>query len=223
MLIEGSKILALPRAQVWRALNDPAFLQTVVPGCRTVSEPTPGNLQMALTSSVGPIKVNFDVGVQKRDIVEPESYVLEGSGSGGPAGSAKGRVQVRLRELEGGTQLDYSATTEISGRIAQLGSRMINSTARKFSEEFFANVAKAMHRESAADPLHLQGSTSVREPATHAQCVPAQPAKTAHPAATVPDASLLRLVVDGIAWRMSLGCAIGSFVGVSLALAVRAL
>jgi hypothetical protein len=218
MLIEGSKVLALARPEVWRALNDPGFLQRVIPGCREVSEPTPGKLLMALTSAVGPIKVNFDVDVQKRDVVEPESFVLEGKGSGGVAGSATGRVHVRLRELEGGTQLDYAAQTEITGRIAQLGSRMINSTARKFSEEFFANVAAAMQRQQGTS-ANTTGTTSVPGTAAASPQAPAPSGGAPHAA----DPHVWRLLVDGVIWRVALGCAVGSFVGTALALALRAI
>ena len=212
MLIEGTKILALPRERVWQALNDPAFLQATVPGCRRVAEPRPDELEMELTSAVGPIKVHFNVQVKKLDVVAPESYVLQGGGSGGVAGSATGRVQVRLTEVPGGTQLDYAAQTEITGRIAQLGSRLIDSTARKFSEEFFANVARALSGSQAAPD-----TTQAPAPAAQAAPTPASIAATG-PAWSAPDAHGLRLALDGMAWRVALGCAAGSFVGTLVAL-----
>lgn len=209
MLIEGTKILALPRERVWQALNDPAFLQATVPGCRRVAEPRPDELEMELTSAVGPIKVHFNVEVKKLDVVAPESYVLQGGGSGGVAGSATGRVQVRLTEVQGGTQLDYAAQTEITGRIAQLGSRLIDSTARKFSEEFFANVART---------LAGGGARTTAEPAPAS--VPSS--SSIAPVAAAPASGALPVVgplaLDGIAWRVALGCAAGSFVGTVVAM-----
>lgn len=223
MLIEGTKILALPRAEVWRALNDPAFLQSVIPGCRKVAEPAPGQLVMALTAAVGPIKASFDVEMQKLEVVAPESYVLAGRGSAGVAGSASGRARLRLTEVQGGTQLDYSAETEITGRVAQLGARMIDSTARKFSEEFFANVARAMGGYGAQPQ---PGSETDAPPAAAGiqavGLIPQSPAGViAAPA--VPDALntvISRLMLDGLAWRLALGCAAGSFVGMLAAAAV---
>ena len=209
MLIEGTKILALPRDEVWRALNDPAFLQATVPGCRRVAEPRTDELEMELTSAVGPIKVHFKVEVKKLDVVAPESYVLQGGGSGGVAGSATGRVQVRLTEVQGGTQLDYSAQTEITGRIAQLGSRLIDSTARKFSEEFFANVAQAMAPGNKAE----QKTPS----AFAARPVAPNVAANSSLAHAAPEAPGWRLTLDGLAWRVALGCAAGSFVGTIVA------
>lgn len=209
MLIEGTKILALPRERVWQALNDPAFLQATVPGCRRVAEPRPGELEMELTSAVGPIKVHFNVEVKKLDVVAPQSYVLQGGGSGGVAGSATGRVQVRLTEVQGGTQLDYSAQTEITGRIAQLGARLIDSTARKFSEEFFANVARVL-AGGGTPPVAASGQAPAPVASSAVPVAPAWQAPASAPGGT--------LALDGMAWRVALGCAAGSFVGTLVAL-----
>jgi carbon monoxide dehydrogenase subunit G len=214
MLIEGTKILGVPRDAVWRALNDPVFLQTVIPGCRRVAEPSPGQLVMELGAAVGPIKANFAVEAQKLEVVEGESYVLAGKGSAGVAGAASGRARLRLSDVPGGTQLDYSAETEITGRVAQLGARMIDSTARKFSEEFFANVARAMAGDapkSRADAV--SPATAPAAFATRASPV----APGAVQASGGIDAALGRLALDGIVWRLALGCAAGSFVGTLVA------
>lgn len=199
MRIDGTKILALPRDEVWRALNDTAFLARTVPGCRNAQETSPGELTMAITSAVGPIRVNFDARLRRLEVKAPESYVLEGGGSAGVAGSATGRVRVRLQELPGGTQLHYEAQTEITGRIAQLGARLIDSTARKFAEEFFANVVRELSGTSAAAVA----------PAPGPKAGAAAPAAVASPD-TGPD---WRLALDGLSWRLALGCAAGSFGG----------
>lgn len=204
MRIDGTKILALPRDEVWRALNDTAFLARTVPGCSKAEETSSGELRMALTSAVGPIRVNFDAGLRRLEVKPPESYVLEGGGSAGVAGSATGRVRVRLQEVDGGTQLHYEAQTEISGRIAQLGARLIDSTARKFAEEFFANVVRELSGgvpAAVATPAPLATrSVGTTAPAAVAAMYPA----------AVPDG---RLALDGLAWRVALGCALGSFAG----------
>jgi len=219
MLIEGTKILALAREDVWRVLNDPAFLQSVIPGCRRVAEPAPGQLTMELTAAVGPIRANFDVEVQKLEVIAPESYVLAGRGSAGMAGSASGRVRLRLSDVPGGTQLDYSAETEITGRVAQLGARMIDSTARKFSEEFFANVARAM-----GDGVPPAAISKSNAPGTRpAIASPAQPNAVAPARVDLTEglnAAIGRLALDGIVWRLALGCAAGSFVGALVAAVV---
>ena len=206
MRIDGTKILALPRDEVWRALNDTAFLARTVPGCSKAEETSPGELTMALTSAVGPIRVNFDARLRRLEVKAPETYVLEGGGSAGVAGSATGRVRVNLQEVPGGTQLHYEAQTDITGRIAQLGARLIDSTARKFAEEFFANVVRELSGDTpaaAAAPAH-RAAPSVGAPAAVAMTPPAH----------APD---WRLALDGLSWRLALGCGAGSFIGTQAA------
>ena len=203
MRIDGTKILALPRDEVWRALNDTAFLARTVPGCSKAEETSPDELMMALTSAVGPIRVNFDAKLRRLEVKAPESYVLEGGGSAGVAGSATGRVRVQLQELPGGTQLHYEAQTEITGRIAQLGARLIDSTARKFAEEFFANVVRELSGTTADAGAPVPAPASMRVPVAAAPAVVAAPT-------TGPD---WRLALDGLSWRLALGCAAGSFGG----------
>jgi hypothetical protein len=207
MRIDGTKILALPRDEVWRALNDTAFLARTVPGCSRAEETSPGDITMALTCAVGPIRVNFDAKLRRLEVKAPESYVLEGGGSAGVAGSATGRVRVQLQEVPGGTQLHYEAQTEITGRIAQLGARLIDSTARKFAEEFFANVVREL---SGAAPAAM-ASAPVAAPAA---ALTAPAAASVAPPVAGPD---WRLALDGLAWRVALGCAAGSFVGTLVA------
>jgi carbon monoxide dehydrogenase subunit G len=199
MLIEGSKVLAASRSEVWQALNDPAFLQRAIPGCRRCVQKADDQLDVALGASVGPIKAEFTVELQKLDVVEETSYVLKGEGRAGAVGSAVGSVKVELSDVDGGTLLRYAAQTEISGRVAQLGSRMIDGGARKFSEEFFANVAGLLR--PAAEP---DGSTRVPVRAT---------APSAPPAASLELAQAL----SGLAWRLCIACAVGTFAGAWLA------
>lgn len=198
MLIEGSKTLASPREEVWRALNDPDFLRRSIPGCRQVKAVSPDELEVGLTVAVGPIKANFDTRLQIRDVQELESYVLQGSGSAGAAGSGSGTVRVALSDIPGGTRLDYSAETEISGRVAQLGARMIDSTARRFAEEFFANISRILNPPAAGIDASAKGqgapsAMDVGRSDTAAQSAGGWPAS--------------------LAWKLALGCAVGSFLG----------
>jgi len=198
MLIEGSKTLASPREEVWRALNDPDFLSRSIPGCRQVKALSPDELEVGLTVSVGPIKANFDTRLQIRDVQERESYVLQGSGSAGAAGSGSGTVRVALSDIPGGTQLDYSAETEISGRVAQLGARMIDSTARRFAEEFFANISRMLNPPAPAVDASAKWRGRSSEPDAASSGAAAQIAAR-WPAS--------------LAWKLALGCAVGSFLG----------
>ncbi len=200
MVIEGSKILRAPRADVWRALNDPAFLQRAIPGCRTVTRISDSELALGLSAAVGPIKTSFDSRLTIGDVVEQHSYVLSGQGDAGPAGSATGTVRVVLDDVDGGTRLDYSAETQISGRVAQLGTRLIDSAARKFSEEFFANVARLLAPPASAD---------ARVPSADTLPGPAAPPATG--------ASTAASDLAGLGWRLALGCAVGSCAGTLVA------
>jgi carbon monoxide dehydrogenase subunit G len=199
MLIEGSKVLAASRSEVWQALNDPAFLQRAIPGCRRCVQKADDQLDVALGASVGPIKAEFTVELQKLDVVEETSYVLKGEGRAGAVGSAVGNVKVELSDVDGGTLLRYAAQTDISGRVAQLGSRMIDGAARKFSEEFFANVARLLRPE-------VESTDSTRSPV-----------RTIAPSAA-PMASLeLSQALSRLAWKLAIACAIGTFSGAWLA------
>ncbi|WP_144630050.1 CoxG family protein [Bordetella genomosp. 13] len=145
MLIEGSKTLAADRAAVWQALNDAAFLRATIPDCKALQAKDADSYAATLTSSVGPVRASFDVTFRREVETEMESYWLVGEGNGGMAGSAQGRIRIDLSDIEGGTLLSYSAETVISGKLAQLGSRLIDSTARKFSERFFQNVQRRLN------------------------------------------------------------------------------
>jgi carbon monoxide dehydrogenase subunit G len=194
MLIEGSKTIAAPRPEVWKALNDPAFLQRVIPGCRTVRALSDTELEVGLTVAVGPIRTGFDMKLQKVDVVPERSYVLRGSGAAGAAGSATGKVHVELTDVEGGTLLRYSATTELSGRIAQLGSRMIDSAARRYSEQFFAAVAVAFSQPAPGPALRPE--------------LRMEPARVA--AASGGD---IAAVLSGAVWKLFVACSVGTFAG----------
>jgi len=198
MLIDGTKILAADRATVWDALNDPAFLQATLPDCKSLTAHEDDSYTAVMVSAIGPVKATFRI-VFRREIEVPQQvYALVGQGDAGVAGSAQGRVRIELSDLDGGTQLSYSADTTINGRIAQLGSRLIDSTARKFSERFFQNVQRRLSPQDtqAAAPSR---STSIK------------PEWSAEGAETVS----ARTGVSN--WWLPIGCALGSFAGTFLA------
>jgi carbon monoxide dehydrogenase subunit G len=195
MLIQGSKTVARPRAQVWAALHDPVFLLRVIPGCTAVHAPSADVLDVSLTAAVGPIRTGFDLQLQVSEIEALVAYELRGKGSAGPAGSASGAVRVDLSDVEGGTLLRYSATTELGGRIAQLGARMVDAAARRFSEEFFANVTRTLGGAAAAPgEAESKGVVSVAAPAPALQ----------------PDFST---ALSGLAWKLFAACFGGTFAG----------
>lgn len=137
MDLQNTQVIAAPRADVWAAINDPEVLRRCIPGCEEIERVSDTELTAVIKLKVGPVKASFKGTVTYENVSEPESLTLSGQGSGGVAGSAKGSADVRLAEVPEGTELSYEVRVAISGKIAQLGSRLINSTAKKLTGEFF--------------------------------------------------------------------------------------
>ena len=144
MDLSGTRNIPLPRDQVWRALNDLAVLQESVPGCESIVEIAPNQLQAVATAKVGPVKAKFKGTVDLTNIVEGESYTITGQGKGGAAGFAKGSADVKLSDQDGGTLLSYTVKANLGGKLAQLGSRIIDQAAKKMADEFFDNFTNAL-------------------------------------------------------------------------------
>lgn len=138
MKMTGSYEIAADRETVWRALNDPEVLRECIPGCDSLEMTAENELTAAVTAKVGPVKAKFTGVVELKDLNPPESYRIEGSGKGGAAGFAKGGANVALAESEGGTTLTYEADAQVGGKLAQIGGRLIDGTAKKMADQFFA-------------------------------------------------------------------------------------
>lgn len=142
MELKDAVAIPAPRETVWAALNDPEVLRQCIPGCQELTQDSPEELAAKVTLKVGPIKAKFSGGVTLSEINAPESYVLSGEGKGGVAGFAKGSAAVQLEEVsEAETILHYDARADVGGKIAQLGARMLDSTAKKLAKKFFADFA----------------------------------------------------------------------------------
>ncbi len=138
MDMTGEYHIAAPRAAVWAALNDPEVLKACIPGCDELVMTSPTTMEAKVTQKIGPVKAKFAGAVELLNIDAPTSYTIRGEGKGGVAGFAKGAADVRLTEDGGGTLLTYAARAEVGGKLAQLGSRLIDSTAKKLADAFFA-------------------------------------------------------------------------------------
>lgn len=137
MDLKGEYRLPAPRETVWAALNDPDVLKACIPGCESL-EMTGDNMMAAtVTMKVGPVKAKFSGEVRLENINAPESYSIVGEGKGGIAGFAKGGADVKLQEDGAETILTYEVNAQVGGKIAQLGGRMIDSTAKKLAGQFF--------------------------------------------------------------------------------------
>lgn len=137
MELQGSRTIAADRVTVWKALNDPDVLKACIPGCTEMTGNATDGFEAKVTQKVGPVKANFAGAVTLSDVVEGESYKISGEGKGGAAGFAKGGAAVVLRDVDGGTELAYDVDAKIGGKLAQLGSRLIDSFAKKMADQFF--------------------------------------------------------------------------------------
>ena len=142
MEMNGSHLIPADRQTVWEALNNPDVLRASIPGCKELDMESPTDMTATVVAKVGPVKATFKGAVKLENLNPPESYTISGEGKGGIAGFAKGGADVKLTEADGGTQLDYSVDAKVGGKLAQLGSRLIDSTAKKMAEEFFKNFSE---------------------------------------------------------------------------------
>jgi len=137
MKIEGTHQIAASQENVWFCLNDPDVLKHCIPGCDELESIDPTHFKATVVAKIGPIKARFTGAVSLVDIEAPNGYRIVGEGQGMGAGFAKGGADVRLTGSEGLTTLSYVADVQIGGKLAQLGSRLIEGTAKKLSESFF--------------------------------------------------------------------------------------
>ena len=139
MDLHGNRVIAAKRQTVWDALNNAEVLQACIPGCTELTGNVEDGFEAVVTQKVGPVKATFKGIVTLTDIIEPDSYRLNGSGKGGPAGFAKGGAAIRLEDVEGGTNLIYEVDAKVGGKLAQLGSRVVHGVAVKLAGQFFEN------------------------------------------------------------------------------------
>ncbi|MEL7272352.1 MAG: carbon monoxide dehydrogenase subunit G [Pseudomonadota bacterium] len=141
MEMNGSHIIPADRETVWAALNNPDVLRACIPGCKELEMQSPTDMTATVVTKIGPVKATFKGAVKLQNLNPPESYTIAGEGKGGIAGFAKGGADVTLDETEEGTVLAYTVDAKVGGKIAQLGSRLIDSTAKKLAEQFFTNFS----------------------------------------------------------------------------------
>jgi len=177
MEMTGEYRIAAPRAQVWAALNDPEVLKISIPGCETLDMTSDTDMTAKVVAKIGPVKATFVGKVKLENINAPESYTISGEGQGGVAGFAKGGADVHLTEDGGETVLAYTARAQIGGKLAQLGSRLIDSTAKMMADQFFAKFSAVVAERS----LIAAGGALAPEPETVAEASAAASAGVAVP------------------------------------------
>ena len=186
MDMTGERRIAAPRDTVWQALNDPAVLKVSIPGCETLEKTSDADMRATVTVKIGPISARFTGNVHLADIDPPNSYTISGEGQGGVAGFAKGGAKVRLNDADGGTLLRYEVNAQVGGKIAQLGARLIDASAKQMADAFFDRFSA--HVAPAAAPVTPAGVTPVAVAAAPQDVRPALPPapSTISPFALVP-------------------------------------
>lgn len=142
MDMTGEYRIPAPRQKVWDALNDAEILKKCIPGCQELEKQSDTEMTAKVKTKVGPVSATFSGKVHLSDINPPESYKISGEGQGGVAGFAKGGADVKLAEDNGETVLTYNASAAVGGKLAQIGSRLIDSTAKKMADQFFSKFAE---------------------------------------------------------------------------------
>ena len=146
MKMDGTERIPAPREAVWAALNDPDVLRKCIPGCQSLEKVDDTHLTATVQVKMGPVKASFDGEVELTNIEAPVSYTIRGQGKGGVAGHASGGADVSLMEAGEETELSYDVDAKVGGKIAQLGSRLVDSTARKLAKQFFGNLREHFER-----------------------------------------------------------------------------
>jgi carbon monoxide dehydrogenase subunit G len=152
MDMTGEHQIKAPRPVVWAALNDPEVLKQSIAGCEELIKTSDTEFQAQVTAKVGPVKAKFSGKVTLSDLDPPNGYTISGEGSGGAAGFAKGGAQVNLEDApDGGTILKYQVHAQIGGKLAQIGSRLVDGAARKMADEFFTSFTAVVEALPAAE------------------------------------------------------------------------
>ena len=151
MKLSGSYQINLEKQKVWEALNNPEILRKSIPGCEDFKKDSETEFTATATNKIGPFNASFTGNIELKEINAPNSYVIEGSGNS-PVGFASGEAKVKLEDSEGGTKLIYEIEANVGGKIAQVGSRLIDMTAKKMADIFFGNFSNLISTETDSKP-----------------------------------------------------------------------
>ncbi len=159
MKVIGEQVIAAPRERVWAALNDPDVLRRAIEGCESFERTSQTSFAARVVARIGPVKAGFSGVVTLTDIDPPHGYTLVGEGTGAGAGFANGRARVTLNDLGGLTRLNYEVEADVGGKLAQIGARLIDQTARKQADIFFARFG-AIVAEGGLAPAPMAAVTA---------------------------------------------------------------
>lgn len=188
MQMTGQYRIEAPRETVWRALNDVEVLRQCIPGVEEIEKTSDTSFSAKVRAKVGPVSARFAGEVTLSDLDPPNGYTISGEGKGGAAGFAKGGAKVRLADDGPATLLSYEVDAQVGGKLAQIGSRLIDGTAKKMADDFFSRFAATVGGEIAAPqpaPIAAQAAPAAHE--AHAAPAPAAAPPAAKPEQLDPD------------------------------------
>jgi uncharacterized protein len=165
MEMTGEQLIPLPQQRVWEALNNPEILKACIAGCESMERVSDTEYKVTLSAAVGPVKARFNGKLLLTELNPPTSYSLAFEGSGGAAGFGKGGAQVRLSPEGNSTRLSYSAKATVGGKLAQIGSRLIDGVAKKMADDFFVKFNQTLspaHAEVPASAAQSHGTGPAR-------------------------------------------------------------
>jgi len=218
MEIIGTKLIPSPRELVWRALNDPEILKACLPGCESVDKLSDTDFKVTIKTAIGPLRARFQGSLKMEDVNAPESCVMQFEGQGGAVGFGKGSSKVKLVQTAQGTELSYEAKAQVGGKLAQVGSRLIDSVAKKMTDDFFKAFQEQLNPDptkasakaasiASANPLHAAPeAANAQTPSAQSQSLPATQA--AHPAHSTPMVP---------AWWLAPACVLGALIAITTA------
>ena len=166
MELTSTRIVNAPPETVWKALNDPDVLKDSIPGCESFTRESDSEWRAVVAAKVGPVSARFSGKVLLADVTPPTGYTLKFEGQGGAAGFANGEAKVSLAPANSGqTSLSYTAKAQVGGKLAQIGSRLVDGAAAKMADDFFARFAErgAPHGDDVAPPMPASGVPATRE------------------------------------------------------------
>jgi len=189
MDMKGEERIPAPREAVWEALNDPEVLKACIPGCQTLEKTSDTSFSATVQAKVGPVKAKFAGDVTLSDIDPPNGYKISGEGKGGAAGFAKGGAVVSLTQDGSDTVLSYEVDANVGGKLAQIGSRLIDSTAKKMAGEFFSKFSEEVSaRAGTGGAAPAEAAPAVETPAAKTPVAETPAAETPATEAPAPEA-----------------------------------
>jgi carbon monoxide dehydrogenase subunit G len=162
MELTSSRTVPASIKKTWAALNDPETLKACIPGCESIERVSDTDFRVAMTARVGPVSAKFSGRIVLSDIVPPTSYKISFEGQGGAAGFARGEAKVALTPDGTGTRIEYNVNAQVGGKLAQIGSRLVDGAAAKIADDFFARFVERLGggAAAAAEPVVAPADTA---------------------------------------------------------------